>query len=281
MLRPLFSVGQAGAFPPASLQPQSDYTLVTVNVYKGSDAESCRNDPVDFTDPLGLTENVVQAFQLGDKETPAYQFSGSGSWSDPTAYRSLEMSHQEMAWKLVYEPTLKISGTAAKIEAGVSLTLSGHGWIVAAYGGWMAANGLDEAQSLIRNDSTLLDKAVTRIGDDPLIVNVVNDAGQIAVGVTAGLKATEPSQAPVAKNVSKGVQIVEDLVGPNAKATVNEAGDLIIESDNGLTKVRIDINKTVPHKNPHAHVEVFEHIKNRKVPVQRSGPIYPKDVPHE
>jgi hypothetical protein len=84
-----------------------------------------------------------------------------------------------------------------------------------------------------------------------------------------------------AKSTSKGVQLVEDIVGPNAKATLNEAGDLVIESQNGLTKVRFDINRTVPHKNSHAHVEVFEQVKNKKVPVQKSGPIYPKDVPHE
>lgn len=84
-----------------------------------------------------------------------------------------------------------------------------------------------------------------------------------------------------AKSTPKGVQLVEDIVGPNAKATLNEAGDLVIESQNGLAKVRFDINRTVPHKSPHAHVEVFEQVKNKKVPVQKSGPIYPKDVPHE
>jgi hypothetical protein len=44
-----------------------------------------------------------------------------------------------------------------------------------------------------------------------------------------------------AKSTSKGVQLVEDIVGPNAKATLNEAGDLVIESQNGLTKVRFVI----------------------------------------
>lgn len=61
----------------------------------------------------------------------------------------------------------------------------------------------------------------------------------------------------------------------------NEAGDLVMESADGLKKIRFDINRPAPHKNPHSHVEIFKKVKNKKVPVEKSGPIYPKDVPHE
>jgi len=54
MVLPLPYAAQAASFQSTSLQPQSDYTLVPVNVYRDSEAEFCRNDPVDFTDPLGL-----------------------------------------------------------------------------------------------------------------------------------------------------------------------------------------------------------------------------------
>jgi RHS repeat-associated protein len=77
------------------------------------------------------------------------------------------------------------------------------------------------------------------------------------------------------KGISKGVQLVGDIVGPNAKATLNTSGDLVIQSQDGLTIVRFDINKTGPHTSPHAHVEFFEQVGNTKVPIQKSGPIYP------
>lgn len=45
-------------------------------------------------------------------------------------------------------------------------------------------------------------------------------------------------------------------------------------SKDGTRKVRVDINKPFPHKNPHTHVE--EMVNGVW---QKSGPIYPKGVP--
>jgi hypothetical protein len=90
---------------------------------------------------------------------------------------------------------------------------------------------------------------------------------------------TQVPDAP--KNIKHGADLVDDIVGQGAKGTLNDAGDLVIESANGLKKVRFDINHTAPHKNPHGHVELFKKVKNNKVPVKKSGPIYPRDVPHE
>jgi len=59
MVRPLPYAAQAASFQSTSLQTQSDYTLVPVNVYLGLEADMCRNDPVDFRDPLGLTWNPI------------------------------------------------------------------------------------------------------------------------------------------------------------------------------------------------------------------------------
>jgi len=62
----------------------------------------------------------------------------------------------------------------------------------------MVVNGADETQALVRGDSTLLDKGVTAIGGDPLIVNAVNDAGQAFVTLAAGLKVGKAGGAPEA-----------------------------------------------------------------------------------
>lgn len=45
-------------------------------------------------------------------------------------------------------------------------------------------------------------------------------------------------------------------------------------SDDGLRRIRVDINRPYPHSSPHAHVE--ELVNGRWV---RSGPLYPTDVP--
>jgi hypothetical protein len=56
---------------------------------------------------------------------------------------------------------------------------------------------------------------------------------------------------------------------------------LVIESADGAKKVRFDINDPSPHNSPHGHVEEFKQVKNKMKPKYKSGPIYPKDVPHE
>jgi len=69
MVLPLPYAAQAASFQSTSLQPQSDYTLVPVNVYLGLEADFCRNDPVDFSDPLGLDENTV-SISIPDDRSP-------------------------------------------------------------------------------------------------------------------------------------------------------------------------------------------------------------------
>jgi len=47
-----------------------------------------------------------------------------------------------------------------------------------------------------------------------------------------------------------------------------------------LNIVRFDLNHTNPHANPHGQLEIFEKIKNNLMPIFKSDPIYPWDVPH-
>jgi len=73
MVRPLPYSTQAVSFQSTSLQHQSDYTLVTVNVYAGAEACFCRNDPVNVTDPLGLHEFTYK-YGGGDEDFSASSF---------------------------------------------------------------------------------------------------------------------------------------------------------------------------------------------------------------
>lgn len=82
------------------------------------------------------------------------------------------------------------------------------------------------------------------------------------------------SSGKIAEIVSLEKQISKWL-GEEAKFIQNEAGDPIFLSKDGTRCIRFDFNKTTPHNNPHAHVEIKADGKWMK-----SGQIYPMDVPH-
>ena len=55
----------------------------------------------------------------------------------------------------------------------------------------------------------------------------------------------------------------------------NKARDVMLVSQDGLRKARFDFYKPAPYSSPHGHIEEF--IKGKW---NKSGPIYPVDVPH-
>jgi len=56
MVRPLPCATEAASFSSTSLQPQLDYVPIPIGSDCGFAGQKCRNDPVDFTDPLGLAD---------------------------------------------------------------------------------------------------------------------------------------------------------------------------------------------------------------------------------
>ena len=76
------------------------------------------------------------------------------------------------------------------------------------------------------------------------------------------------------------LSLIVDHVGDDARAFLNGAGDLVVQSSDEMREVRFDINHPAPHQSPHAHVIEYERVKNRKVEV-RNDRIYPSDVPHQ
>jgi hypothetical protein len=94
----------------------------------------------------------------------------------------------------------------------------------------------------------------------------------------AGSAATA-CEVGVAKSGAREAAAVADDVatwlGKGARVIRNDAGDSIVLSKDGLRRLRFDFNRPYPHQSPHGHVEEF--IKGRWI---KSGPIYPRDVPH-
>ena len=89
--------------------------------------------------------------------------------------------------------------------------------------------------------------------------------------------ATQGSTTP--NNLTDLSSGIRNWLGNDARVITNNSGDKIFLSNDGLRRVRFDINRTHPHNNPHGH---FEHkIGNIWAPVDPDNPqIYPLDVPH-
>ena len=84
-----------------------------------------------------------------------------------------------------------------------------------------------------------------------------------------------PPPGVLAGDVTLVGGIIKKWLGPGARMIVNKHGDKILISSDGLRRVRFDFKYPHPHQNPHMHVEEFINGRWRK-----SGPIYPKDIPH-
>ena len=76
------------------------------------------------------------------------------------------------------------------------------------------------------------------------------------------------------------VKQIQNYLGKEARAFRNEAGDLVIESHDGLIQYRVDLARTYPHLNPHMHIMRFRYEKNKKLKILNLR-IYPKDVKPE
>jgi hypothetical protein len=84
-----------------------------------------------------------------------------------------------------------------------------------------------------------------------------------AATTVATVAATNPDKvAQVGTQLSAGAQKVFDFMGPNATGKLNKAGDLIVMSEDKLTKFRVDL-KNPGNDIPHMHLEQFVNGKWR------------------
>ena len=81
----------------------------------------------------------------------------------------------------------------------------------------------------------------------------------------------------VDRNV-KVIKKVKNFLGKESRAFYNEAGDIVIESKDGLRQFRIDMISPKPHnKNPHSHVIKYRIEKNKRREMINER-IFPKEV---
>jgi RHS repeat-associated protein len=105
--------------------------------------------------------------------------------------------------------------------------------------------------------------------DDPALAAGYENSSEF-LAATIGLGPEGKIKA--AESVVKALNLVGKYLGNSVKVIINKAGDRIFLSQDGLKRIRFDIKRPHPHKNPHAHVE-------QKVDGKwRGGRAYPKDV---
>jgi hypothetical protein len=103
----------------------------------------------------------------------------------------------------------------------------------------------------------------------------IEGAGVIVSELKSGSRAASLESSAKVTKVVQLEKKVSEWLGEGAKFIRNEAGDSVFLSKDGLRCVRFDFNRTKPHNNLHAHVEIK--VGGKWV---KSGQIYPTDVPH-
>jgi hypothetical protein len=94
-------------------------------------------------------------------------------------------------------------------------------------------------------------------------------------GMVLGIALPLPgTKVKALSKVDDAVKGIKKWLGPGTTVKTNKAGDKIFLSANGKKRIRFDIKRPHPHKNPHGHVD--ELVNGKWV---KSGQIYPKGVP--
>jgi len=176
MVRPRPYAIQAASFQSASLEPQFDYTLVPVNVYRCSAASFCRNDPVDFTDPLGLRLEYRQSGRIalsytGDLLAAIYAKDANGRWVKVKANDvNLDVYNIEADVTLQTSGAMEMVGGAAEAGAGLTYSAGTGGAGAVLGGGAVFLHGVDISYAGFRKLAFCED-------DDPYASQAIQSTG--------------------------------------------------------------------------------------------------------
>ena len=117
----------------------------------------------------------------------------------------------------------------------------------------------DAGAGFVPGLSTGVDVATALSGQNPL---TGEDEGLLGRGV-----AVTPFSGGQIRGTGKLLEKLGDFLGRGSKARLNDAGDLLLQSQDELREVRFDLNNFSPHDAPHVHVIGYERVKNNKVEI--------------
>jgi RHS repeat-associated protein len=152
-------------------------------------------------------------------------------------------------------------------EIATEAAIAGAFYLTVPYIGW-AAGGIRAAY--ITGKVGLRAYKAKRIATRLAGIRKVSKAGSIAMhNVKHG------RLGPNAAKMQRYVSSIEKYLGPGSRGFKNKAGDLILQSKNGLREVRFDYRNFNPHDRPHIHVINYLN-KARKDKLIINKRIFPK-----
>ena len=158
------------------------------------------------------------------------------------------------------------TGCASLLLAGGSVILIGHGidhTIAGISTIWSGAK-----------TQTVTSSAIELVTGSQLAGELVDAfigiGGSIAVGTS--INSVRAAGQTVLKKTSTVTPKITELgdemktwLGTNSRVIRNEAGDVILQSKDGLREIRFDFNSFYPHDKPHIHLTVYKMKKNKKI----------------
>lgn len=162
-----------------------------------------------------------------------------------------------------------LAPTCELVKLGYGFTVMGASRVA---GWWVAKNfarteTLQVAFRVAAGESGTL--AASKVATDVVIQSVEKEVVSVAQEVVQIAK-QDPSN-----KILQLAEKINEWLGAGTKMVKNKASDPVFLSQDGLKRVRFDFNNPAPHSNPHGHIEKLINGKWNK-----SGPIYPTDVPH-
>jgi len=168
--------------------------------------------------------------------------------------------------------------------AGYVIGKLGTDFIVPAKAATLVAKGIKGANKLLEISKTVknvenvvaLETAVTLEGGTkvaellPIKKIAPSELGKEVLKLKEALKLENPS------HIMQLEAQISEWLGEGTKLIRNKADDPIFLSKDGLKRVRFDFKNTDPHQNVHAHLDIKVNGEWEK-----SGQIYPVDVPHK
>ncbi len=225
--------------------------------------------------PLDTTDQVINAFRDLSNLVLTDQWGELSEALSPEGY------------KLATEWN-SLSADERGLLAGYAIGKGGTDIFIPGAAAKLASKGLKGANKLLNISNSLqkvegalaLEGAAIERGvkiSEAIMANheIVQAAEKLGLNAQGALNLKQALKLTNSSHIIYLEKQISELLGEGVRAIKNEVGDPIFLSKDGLRCVRFDFNKTVPHNNVHAHVELKVNGKWIK-----SGPIYPIDVPH-
>ena len=224
----------------------------------------CGGNPVAFVDPSGLSFIDDMGAYFKEFGTDAKKF-----WDNFTEGNNQRFNKFWSERNIYTFADYMTYGMLSANEARGNAMIQNPNWYTV--GNWMTSGTFDMINGAVNPDKPLsFDHWMNSLGTVSLAYGGYKGVQNI--------RTVTKSTAVVygTSYFDDTVNSLKDWLGKDTKTITNLSGDKIFLSQDGLRRVRFDINRTYPHQSPHTHIEQL--VNGHWV---KSGPIYPANVLHK